>query len=211
MTHLAATMARRLRVRARLTKMSLLAALMTLAPIHRAGRRRPTRLTPISCTVTTRRLLASGSMRKQGAIKRGIFQPSGGLLQKSTDSVRRVIRHAELLPNMTIKLPQRILQRTPGGHGRPIHQAQKKARRSIDLQLPVHLELMLPHSKKHLDVLRHRIRARTDRYPRRCLKPFELTITQRLIIFTQANGNPPEEVDDMSSTSNGGLLLPGAI
>jgi hypothetical protein len=112
---------------------------------------------------------------------------------------------------MTIKLPQRLLQRLPGGHGRPIHQAQKKARRSIDLQLPVHLELMLPYSKRHLDVLRHRIRARTDRYPRRCIKLFELTITQRLIIFTQTNVNPPEEFDDISSTSNGGLLLPGAI
>jgi hypothetical protein len=60
-------------------------------------------------------------MRKQDAIKRGILQPSGGLLQQSTDSVWRVIRHADLLPNTTMKIPQRLLQRTPGGHGRPIH------------------------------------------------------------------------------------------
>ncbi len=86
-------------------------------------------------------------MGKQDAIKRGILKPSGGLLQKSTDSVRRVpvIRHADLLPNMTIKLRQRLLQSIPGGHGRPIHQAQKKACRSIDLQLPVHLKLISMH------------------------------------------------------------------
>jgi hypothetical protein len=79
------------------------------------------------------------------------------------------------------------------------------------LQLPVQLELMLPHSEKHLYVLRHRLRARTDRYLHRHIKPFELTITQRLLIITQASVNIREESHNISSTGNGGFLLPGAI
>ena len=110
-----------------------------------------------------------------------------------------------------MKMGQRLLQCTPGGDGRPAHQAQKKSGRSIHLQLPVHLELMLPDSEEHFDVLRKRIRTRTDRYFRRRIKLIELTITQRLIIITQANEHLREEIDDISRTGNRRLLPPWAI